>query len=157
MATRESHRLVHAAAAARRPDARLVGTRLRDEEVVRGIDVARPFFVDDSLRVLRRQAVETLTTALAESSVIDRERMNPRRRELRRERIPRPPCRVAHVQEDHRRARLRGRVVRRFELDAIGRFHCHLARRRRRLRKGGGAEEQNGQAGCARYRHERLR
>ena len=49
----QPHRVVHAATAAGGADARLVDAGLRQEEVVCGVDIARPLLVDGVLRVLR--------------------------------------------------------------------------------------------------------
>ena len=63
MTTSHGDRLVHPAAAAGGTDARSIHPRLADEEVVRGIDVARPFLIDDALGFLRWEAVGPITAA----------------------------------------------------------------------------------------------
>ena len=60
------------------------------------------FSVMTALRVLRRQRIGAIAAALAEPPIVDRERVNARGRELRRQRLPRLPRGVAHVQQEHR-------------------------------------------------------
>ena len=139
----EPHRLVHAAASPGGADARLVHARLGEEELVGLVDVARPLLRDDALGVLRRQCVGAIAAALAEPSIVDRERVNARGCELRRQRLPRLPRRVAHVQQEHRGAGLRGRVIGGLQWRAVCRRQRDVASWRSSLREWWGSSRQN--------------
>src|SRR5207344_557064 len=92
-------------------DARLVDAGLRDEEVERRIDVAGPLLLVDPLTLGRRQVVGVLAAALAESPVIERDRVEPARGELLADVIPGGPLAIAHVQQDDAGAGLAGGEV----------------------------------------------
>ena len=139
----EPHRLVHAAAPPGGADARLVHARLGEEELVGLVDVARPLLRDDALGLLRRQCVGAIAAALAEPSIVDRERVNARGCELRRQRLPRLPRRVAHVQQEHRGAGLRGRVIGGLQWRAVSRRQGDVASWRSSLREWRGSSRQN--------------
>ena len=79
------------------------------------------------LRVLRRHGVEARATALAEAAIVDRQGADSCGGQLRSERLPRHACRVAHVQQQHRRARLAGGVERCLQGRAVGGAERHVA------------------------------
>ena len=83
------------------------------------------------LRILRRHGIEARASALAEAAIIHRQRMDARRGKLRSQRLPRLAGGVAHVQEQHRRTRLLGRVVGGFQRRAVTGGQRDIARRRR--------------------------
>ena len=104
--------MIDTAATTRGADTRLVNIGLREQVLVRGVDVAAPFLSDDLSGLLWCKRVGARAAALAESAVVNRQRMDAGRRKLRRQRIPRSTRRVAHVQQQHRRSRLGRGVIR---------------------------------------------
>ncbi len=71
MTPRDAHGLRDAAAAAGGADACLVDPRLREQELVRRVDIAGPFLGDDALRLLWRDLGGARAAAVAESAIID--------------------------------------------------------------------------------------
>ncbi len=148
--------LRHAAAGARRADSGPVHARLRDEELERRIDVGGPRLADDALRSVRSQRVEALTSALAEPPVIHGQRMNPRGRELRRQRGPCGARCAAHVEQEHRRPRRRGGMIGGLQQCAIRGCQGDFPGRHLRLREPPGVEDEQSQNSRARNCHRCL-
>ena len=100
MAARELDGVVDAATAACRANPRSIDARLRDQEVERGVDVARPVLLRDALPLGLWQIGERCAAALTIAAIVERDGVQALLRQLLAERRPCLPLAVAHVQQD---------------------------------------------------------
>src|SRR5579864_966719 len=96
----ECERIIYAATAAPHSDSRLIDPGLSNQVVIGRLEISRPLLVQ-LLQNIRGRSLETRPAALTEATIVDSQRVDAFLREFLRDRLPRLPGRVAHVQQEN--------------------------------------------------------